>query len=1132
MNNIPRYSASFARIVFAISFLVSAFCYANAQSYSSSATDGFTPTGLTVGSPAGSYPLSGFESVNPYNGGLNFNLPVLKIGGRGTAGYMIHIPVEQRWRIVYNRYEDPATNQFWEFYTPEFNWWAGLQPRYGPGVLLGRSSGFGRSYCPSQDTWNFDSSLTRLTFTTSDGTEYELRDQATGGQPATVPSCAWQGTSRGTTFVTADGTAATFISDTEIRDNPWDSELIYPSGYLMLRDGTKYRIDQGNVTWIRDRNGNKITISNGVLSYASSVTDSLNRQVTFGYANTTTPYDEIAFKGFQGATRRIKVSHTDLGNALRSGFMVQTCAALFPGINASNGPCESEVISEINLPDERSYKLRYNSYGELARVELPTGGVIEYDWAAGLTGGPESGLISTEAVYRRVVERRVYNKAGVLQNKTTFSRPEAVVSQTIGYVDVSQYDGNNQLLRTERHHYFGNGAAQSMVNPSPVDYPSWNEAKEYRTETFDANGILLRSDDQTWQQGVPVSTWNSQIANNPRLSDVTTRIEPSSSNLVSKKSFAYDDSVPYNNQSDVYEYGFGPGTPGALERRTHTAYVTGTTYAGAIGAHLRNLPTQTSVYDATGVERARTTVEYDNYATDSSHAALKDWPTVTGIPMSGHDLSFGTGYSTRGNATATTQYLISNGAVTGSITAYAQYDTGGSVVKTVDARGYATTLDYRDNFGVPGGGLQTGGVPANTVPPELSGLASYAFPFAVSNALSHTAYAQFDYYLGRPVDGEDANGIVASGYYNDPLDRPTQIRRAVGTAAASQTAFAYDDTNRVVTSSSDLNANNDNLLTGKTFYDGLGRTTETRQHEGGTNYIAVQTQYDSLGRAFKTSNPFRPWQSEVAIWTTTGFDALGRVTSVTTPDSAVVTTSYSGNTVTVTDQTGKKRKSVTDALGRLKEVYEDPTGVNYLTSYSYDALDNLTTVNQGTQTRTFVYDSLKRLTSATNPESGTITYTYDNNGNLLTKTDARPVTSTYTYDALNRNTSVDYSNTTIGSPNVPDITRFYDGATNGKGRFWYSYAAGNLSTGANVEHSAIDSYDALGRPSVQRQLLKLNSAWGPTYQISRGYNLAGAVTSQTYPSGRTVSYAYDNAGRANTFTGNLGDGTQRTYSTG
>ena len=56
------------------------------------------------------------------------------------------------------------------------------------------------------------------------------------------------------------------------------------------------------------------------------------------------------------------------------------------------------------------------------------------------------------------------------------------------------------------------------------------------------------------------------------------------------------------------------------------------------------------------------------------------------------------------------------------------------------------------------------------------------------------------------------------------------------------------------------------------------------------------------------SNPFRPWQMESPVWTMSGFDALGRVTTVTTPDGAVVNTSYSGNTVTVTDQAGKARK--------------------------------------------------------------------------------------------------------------------------------------------------------------------------------------------------------------------------------
>src|SRR5690606_17306461 len=102
-------------------------------------------------------------------------------------------------------------------------------------------------------------------------------------------------------------------------------------------------------------------------------------------------------------------------------------------------------------------------------------------------------------------------------------------------------------------------------------------------------------------------------------------------------------------------------------------------------------------------------------------------------------------------------------------------------------------------------------------------------------------------------------------------------------------------------------------------------------------------------------------------------------------DSAVVTTAYSlatsgsqiGTTVTVTDQAGKLRRSITNGIGQLTRV-DEPNASNQLgavdnpnqyTAYSYDLLNNLTTVNQGVQTRTFSYDNLSRLKSAVNPES-------------------------------------------------------------------------------------------------------------------------------------------------------------------
>ena len=81
--------------------------------------------------------------------------------------------------------------------------------------------------------------------------------------------------------------------------------------------------------------------------------------------------------------------------------------------------------------------------------------------------------------------------------------------------------------------------------------------------------------------------------------------------------------------------------------------------------------------------------------------------------------------------------------------------------------------------------------------------------------------------------------------------------------------------------------------------------------------------------------------------------------------------SYAGNCATISDEASKQRTVCTDALGRVSSVTEDPNGLNYSTTYTYDALDDLQTVTQGTggQTRTYGYDLLGRLTSAATPEA-------------------------------------------------------------------------------------------------------------------------------------------------------------------
>src|SRR5262249_59043695 len=123
---------------------------------------------------------------------------------------------------------------------------------------------------------------------------------------------------------------------------------------------------------------------------------------------------------------------------------IKTYQQLFPGLslpNLSNYNFDPTLVRRLELPDGRNYQFFYNVYGELARVELPTGGAIEYDHDGGLAAGT-SGLIngSTPGIYRRVTERRVYSDATTLnslESKTTFSTP---ATTSVDFVDVSSFD--------------------------------------------------------------------------------------------------------------------------------------------------------------------------------------------------------------------------------------------------------------------------------------------------------------------------------------------------------------------------------------------------------------------------------------------------------------------------------------------------------------------------------------------------------------------------------------------------------------------------------------------------------------------------------------------------------------------
>jgi len=1095
--------------------------------------DGSTPPGLAPGAPAGSYPLSGFDNVNPFSGALNFRLPLYTVGGRGDVSHTILLALDfSHWTVTHQTQVSgcsPAGCNYSHTYYPGGGWGT-LRPGYGPGVLQGRRASDTQCNPGTPNPTGYYEKLTRLTFTTSDGTEYEMRDVLTGG--AVINNSQYtcynstQTPSRGTIFVTADGTAATFISDAPIYDISGHHDVIYPSGTLTLRNGTRYRIVNGLVEWMSDRNGNKLTFTNDTAyKLMTAIKDSLNREVTIAYANLGNPqvtddFDEISFKGFGGTPRTIRIWYSHHSDVLRTGYSLQSPFQLFDQMlnGASTTVYNYYRVSSVELANGLQYYFKYNSYGELARVDLPTGGAYEYDFAAGVNDPIPSGVVERQlekAIYRRLVERRVYPNGGTVpESRTTYSRPESYSGiNNLGYVIVEHLNGSGTTVLRRTKHYYHGSVVTPMMFQRPTQYPALLDGKEYKTEDLDTTttdpnlASVLRRVEYLWQPGTPLSQNPTQPAN-PRVVEIKTTLLDS--NQVTKQTFSYDQ---YNNQTDIYEYDYGSGTAGNLVRRKHTDYANATNLINGLDytttdIHLRSLPTQQWISsDANGSNKqALVTYEYDKHTQDSLHAPLKTYTDISGL-----DAAYTANYTKRGNVTRITRYKNA-ATTTGPVTSAMQYDMAGNVVKTIDGRGYPTEIDFTDCFGSPDTEAQS-----NTVPSELGTLKSYAFPTKITNALGHVSFTQYSYYLGAQVNSEDANEVVSSTEYGngglDLLDRPSKQIRAINQPSIkNQSKVIYDDANRIITRTTDLNTFDDIApLKSEVVYDGLGRTIETRHYETSFAFIKSIQQYDELSRLKRSYNPHRTSADPTYGWTESIYDELSRVKRIETfradgagsASTGFVTTNYFGNEVTVTDQAGKSRKTVTDALGRLIKVYEDPSNLNYLTIYGYNSLDDLTNVTQGGQQRTFVYDSLKRLTSATNPESATVEYEYDQHGNVTKKTDPRflgdgitQVKVDYLYDPLNRLTNRNYND---GTPNV---TYTYDAESVAKSK-------GRLTNISSIVSTySFSAYDGLGRVTSGNQTTD-----GLSYPMSYSYDRAGNLKTQTYPSGRTVSVQYDNAGR-------------------
>jgi RHS repeat-associated protein len=666
------------------------------------------------------------------------------------------------------------------------------------------------------------------------------------------------------------------------------------------------------------------------------------------------------------------------------------------------------------------------------------------------------------------------------------------------------------------HQYVSAGSGSEMVytfgnNPNDsslpvhawrtIDYPDNSAQKAWLFHSNPGNsflGLVYQHEERpaASQPSVrtTVYTWTTGPSSQPYIGTTETTLDPGTT--YTKTSKTQQELDGYSNVVHTWLYDFSNlSTPA----RTYTnSYLSNTNYSSRY--ILNRLVDSDLVSGSQTIHLA--TITYDG-GTLTNRTGLRE-----------HDsANYGTGLVYRGNPTQVVR-PVSVGNLS--------YDITGMVTSSNDGNNHVVNItpDSTRNYAVP----------------------AVITPNQETNLQTSQSYNAFLAVTGITYPNGATEGVSYDGY--------GRVQRVTNTFGGYR-SFYYDyGSNWISHEAIGMNADS---RWKHTTLDGFGRTIRVQidTHSGGVE-SRVDTEYEScgctpLGKVYRASQPYRP--GDTINWTTYSYDSLGRTINVALPGGSGSTTyEYYGNITKVIDPAGKWKKYETDAFGNLVRVLEPDlqSGGNdappYVeTRYTYNLLNQLVQVEMprgsSTQYRSYIYDaSTRRLTSMTQPETGTTTFSYNADGSLAYKLDAKGQKVAYTYDTYQRITEIKrYKSNGTEDTLQKDTFRYdtFDVSGNWGQNGWGRLTKASWSVSSDLRF--IQRYSYLAGGAIAKKQLTINKQ-GKSRALEATYNFDsdGYLTSMKYPDqfneiplysgnwvttpGPTFNFTRDGLGRATKMT--------------